>query len=62
MKYNKLYDSDPESGLQLHSQSSPGERSGQSGQNGNVYLGLNVSSSTRNCGCMVNSSNIVAAI
>ena len=30
----KHYDSDPGSGLQLHTQSSPGERSGKFGQNG----------------------------
>ena len=31
---NKLYDNDPGSGLQLHTQSSPGERSGKFNQNG----------------------------
>ena len=31
---HKLYDSDSGSGLQLHIQSSPGERSGKSSQNG----------------------------
>ena len=31
---HKLYDSDSASGLQLHTQSSPGERSGKFSQNG----------------------------
>ena len=31
---NKWYDSDSGSGLQLHTQSSPGERSGKFSQNG----------------------------
>ena len=31
---HKLYDSDAGSGLQLHTQSSPGERSGKFSQNG----------------------------
>ena len=31
---HKLYDSDSGSGLQLHTQSSPGERSGKFSQNG----------------------------
>ena len=35
---------------------------GKFGQNGIVHLGLNVSSSTHNCGCMVDSSNAMAAI
>ena len=29
---------------------------------GKVHLGLNVSSSTHNCGCMVDGGNAVAAI
>ena len=54
IRKHKLYDSDSGSGLQLHSQSSPGERSGRFSQNGkfgqngklgpndNMHLGLNV--------------------
>ena len=34
MQKHKLYDSDSGSGLQLHTQSSPGERSGKFSQNG----------------------------
>ena len=33
-KYENIYDSDSGSGLQLHTQSSPGERSGKFNQNG----------------------------
>ena len=54
---NILYGGDSGSGLQLHSQSSPGERNGKFGQNGKVHLGLNVSSSTHNCGGVVSGSN-----
>ena len=35
---------------------------GKFGQNGKVHLGLNVSSSTHNCGCVVNGSNAMAAM
>ena len=38
---HKLYDSDSGSGLQLHTQSSPGERSGKFSQNGNYKFGQN---------------------
>ena len=61
---HKLYDSDSGSGLQLHTQSSPGERSGKfsqngmSGQKGKVHLGPNVSSSAHYRGCVVNGSNM----
>ena len=34
IRKHKLYDSDAGSGLQLHTQSSPGERSGKFSQNG----------------------------
>ena len=34
IRKHKLYDSDSGSGLQLHTQSSPGERSGKFSQNG----------------------------
>ena len=34
IRKHKLYDSDSGSGLQLHTQSSPGERSGKLSQNG----------------------------
>ena len=67
IRKHKLYDSDSGSGLQLHSQSSPGERSGKfsqngmSGQNGKVHLGLNVSS-THNCGCVIDGGGAMAAI
>ena len=52
-----------ESSLQLHSQSSPGERNGKFsqnvkfgrnsklGQNGKMHLDLNVNSSVNNCDC-----------
>ena len=62
------------SGLQLHTQSSPGERSGKfsqngkfnqndmSGQKGKVHLGPNVSSSAHYRGCVVNGSGAMAAI
>ena len=71
---HKLYDSDSGSGLQLHNQSSPGERSGKfsqngkfgqndmSGQKGKVHLGPNVSSSAHYLGCVVNGSGVMAAI
>ena len=36
IRKNKLYDSDSGSGLQLHTQFSPGERSGKFSQNGKV--------------------------
>ena len=58
IRKHKLYDSDSGSGLQLHTQSSPGERSGKFGQNGKLHLGLNVSSSTHNCGCVVDGSSM----
>ena len=32
------------------------------GQNGKVHLGLNVSSSALNCGCMVDGGNTMAVI
>ena len=35
IRKHKLYDSDSESGLQLHAWSSPGERNGKFSQNGN---------------------------
>ena len=60
------YDSDSGSGLQLHNRSSPGERNGKLSQNGKsahsgkVHLGLNVSSSTHDCGCVVNGSGTMA--
>ena len=66
----KLYDIDSGSGVQLHSQSSCGERNhyfsfssrlGQKvkfGQNGRVHLGLNVSSSAHNCWCVYDGSNM----
>ena len=56
-----------------HSQSSPGERNGKFSQNGKfgqnnkfgqndiVHLDLNVSSSTHDCGCVVNGGNAMAA-
>ena len=72
---HKLYDSDSGSGLQLHTWSSPGERSGKLSQNGKfsqngmsacqkgkVHLGPNVSSSAHNHGCVVNGSGAMAAI
>ena len=76
IRKHKLYDSDSGSGLQLHTQSSPGERNGKFSQNikfgqngkfgqrGKVYLhvGLNVSSSTHDCGFVVNGGNTMAAI
>ena len=68
IRKHKLYDSDSGPGLQLHTQSSPGERNGKFsqngnfGQNGNVHLGLNVSSSTNNCGCVIDCGNTTAAI
>ena len=36
IRKHKLYDSDSGLGQQLHSQSSPGERNGKFGQNGNL--------------------------
>ena len=68
IRKHKLYDSDSGSGLPLHTQSSPGKRSGKfskngmSGQKGKVHLGPNVSSSTHNHGCVVNGSGATAAI
>ena len=62
IRKHKLYDSDSGSGLQLHTQSSPGERNGKFGQNGNVHLGLNVSSSAHNCGWVFDGGNAMAAI
>ena len=68
IRKHKLYDSDSGSGLQLHTQSSPGERSGKfsqngmSGQKGKVHLGLNVSSFAHCRGCVVNGSGAMAAI
>ena len=71
IRKHKLYDSDSGSGLQLHTQSSPGERSGkfsqngkfgQNGQKGKVHLGPNVSSSAHDRGCVVNGSGAMAAI
>ena len=71
---HKLYDSDSGPGLQLHSQSSSGERNGKFGQNGKfsqngifgqkgkVHLGPNVSSSAYGRGCVVNGSSAMAAI
>ena len=70
IRKSKLYDSDSGSGLQLHTQPSPGEKSGKfsqnskfgqngvSGQKGQVHLGPNVSSFAHNRGCMVNGSNV----
>ena len=39
-------------------------QNGKLGQNSKVHLGLNVSSSTRNCGCMIDvyGGNAMAAI
>ena len=74
IRKHKLYDSDSGSGLQLHTQSSPGERSGKFSQNGKfdqngmsdqkgkVHLGPNVSSSAHECRCVVNGSGAMAAI
>ena len=92
IRKHKLCGSDSGFGLQLHTQSSPGERSAKLGQNGKcgqngkfsqngkfgqngkfshnalsrqkdkVHLGLNVSSSAHNCGCMVNGDGAMAAI
>ena len=74
IRKHKLYDSDSGSGLQLHTQSSPGERSGKFSQNGKfgqnskfsqkgkVHLGPNVSNSARDRGFMVNGSGAMAAI
>ena len=74
IRKHKLYDSDSGSGLQLRTQSSPGERSGKfnrngkfgqngmSGQKGKVHLGPNVSSSAHHRGCVVNGSGAMAAI
>ena len=74
IRKHKLYDSDSGAGLQLHTQSSPGERSGKFSQNGKfgqngmsdqkgkVHLGPNVSSSTHKRGCVVNVSGAMAAI
>ena len=74
IRKHKLYDSDSGSGLQLHTQSSSGERNGKfsqngkfgqngmSGQKGKVHLGPNVSSSTHYRGCVVNGSGAMSAI
>ena len=64
IRKNKLYDSDSGSGLQLRTQSSPGEfsQNGKFGQKGKVHLGPNVSSSTQYRGCVVNGSGAMAAI
>ena len=74
IRKHKLYDSDSGSGLQLHTQSSLGERSGKfsqngkfgqngmSGQKGKVHLGPNVSSSAHYRGCVVNGSGAMTAI
>ena len=74
IRKHKLYDSESGSGLQLHTQSSPGKRSGKFSQNGKfgqngmsgqkskVHLGPNVRSSADNCGCVVNGSGAIAAI
>ena len=74
IRKHQLYDSDSGSGLQLRTQSSPGERSGkfsqngkfgQNGkfsQNGKVHLGPNPSSSAHYRGCVVNGSGSMAAI
>ena len=74
IRKHKLYDSDSGSGLQLHTQSSPGERSGNfsqngkfgqngmSGQKGKVHSGPNVSSSAHYRGCVVNGIGAMAAI
>ena len=68
IRKHKLYDSDSGSGLQLHTQFSPGERSGKFSQNGKfgqkgkVHLGPNVSSSAHDRGCVVNGSGAMAAI
>ena len=74
IRKNKLYDSDSGSGLQLHTQSSSGERSGKFNQNGKfgqngmygqkgkVHLGPNVSTSAHYRECVVNGSGVMAAI
>ena len=74
IRKHKLYDSDSGSGLQLHTQSSPGERNGKFSQNGKfwsewyvwskgkVHLGPNVSSSAHYRGYVVNGSGAMAAI
>ena len=81
IRKHKLYDGDSGSGVQLHIQSSPGERNGKFSQNGTfsqngnlsqngksikcvkcIYVGLNVSSFTHGCGCMVNGGDAMAAI
>ena len=77
IRKRKLYDSDSGPGQQLHSLSSPGERNGkfsctnvtkdklygsQDSDHAIVHLGLNVSSSAHNCGCVVDGSNAMAAI
>ena len=38
------------------------DQNGKLGQNGKVHLGLNVSSSTHNCGCMVDGDNAMPSI
>ena len=59
IRKHKLYGSNSGSGLQLHTQSSPGKRSGkfsqngkfgQNGKKGKVHLGPNVSSSAHHRG------------
>ena len=74
IRKHKLYDNDSGSGLQLRTQSSPGERSGKFSQNGKfgqngmsgqkvkVHLDPNVSSSAHYRGCVVNGSGAMAAI
>ena len=74
IRKQKLYDSDSGPGLQIHSQSSRGYRNGKFSHNGrfgqknkfdwnrNVHLGLNLSRCAHFSGCVVNSSNTMAAI
>ena len=68
IRKQKLYDSNSESSLQLHSQSSFAEmndkfiQNSKFGQNGKVYIGFNISNSTHNCGYMVNGGNAMAVI
>ena len=73
IRKNKLYDSDSGSGLQLHTQSSPGERSGKFSVSlarmvclvrkvKCIYVGPNVSSSAHDRGYVVNGSGAMAAI
>ena len=70
IRKHKLYDSESGSGLKLHTQSLPGERSGKFSQNGmsgqkdKLHLGPNVSSSAHDGGdgCLVNGGGTKAAI